>query len=111
MTVLKFCLQISHFEKVSESDPTGAVSVSPVTGEVINNRVLDFDDGSVGDGDGVISFSVLAAAPGIPGGGSGGGGDDGAPLPRVSEARVRMRLRDVNDNAPVFEQLVGSGYL
>ena len=81
-------LQISQFEKLEDSDPYSLVSVSPLTGEVINNRVLDFEVGSE------IQFLVKAVAPPA---------QPGQPS-RSSDARVRVKLEDVNDHAPAFPQ-------
>ena len=35
--------QVTQFEKLDPSDPEGLVSISPLTGEVINNRILDYE--------------------------------------------------------------------
>ncbi len=34
---------MTQFEKLETSDPENLIDISPVTGEVINNRVLDFE--------------------------------------------------------------------
>ena len=58
-----------------------------MTGEIINNYVLDYEDRRDG-----ISFQVRAKAPAEVEGGP----------ERVSDARVVVRLIDVNDNPPTF---------
>ncbi len=68
--------------------------MDPTSGRVTNNRVLDFDGGQE-----TVEFSVLAAAPGLD-------PTDPERTPRVSEARVTIKLQDVNDNEPVFEKEV-----
>ena len=114
-----FFAQVSQFEKLAPSDPEGLISISPLTGEVINNRILDFEqmreivlqvrrylnkkkkkkknrskvyirliDRLV-----YCDFKVRARA-----------GDPGQE--RFSDARVVLKLQDVNDNSPLFEQQV-----
>ena len=78
---------ISHFEKLPDSDPENLIDVSPVTGEVINSGALDYETRRQ------VEVGVRARTQ---------EGD------RFSDARVVVRLKDINDNAPVFEQQVYS---
>jgi hypothetical protein len=78
-----FLPQIGNFEKLPDSDLENLIDISPVTGEVINSRILDYE--RMRD----VSFGVRARAQ---------VGE------RFSDARVVAKLRDINDNAPVFEQ-------
>ena len=39
--------QITQFQKIEASDPYNLVQVSPLTGEVIANRVLDYEIGDM----------------------------------------------------------------
>ena len=35
---------VTSFQKIEETDPENLVDISPLTGEVINNIVLDFEE-------------------------------------------------------------------
>jgi hypothetical protein len=35
--------QVSQYEKLAASDPNNAIDISPSTGEVISNQILDFE--------------------------------------------------------------------
>jgi hypothetical protein len=35
--------QVQQFEKLATSDPGNLIDISPVTGDVINNQILDFE--------------------------------------------------------------------
>jgi len=35
--------EVAKFAKLSTSDPEGLVDISPITGEVINSRILDYE--------------------------------------------------------------------
>lgn len=72
---------ITQFEKVATSDPENLIDISPLTGEVISNQILDFEQRPD------VTFQVRAIA------------ED-----RISDARVKLQLVDINDNAPIFEQ-------
>ena len=39
----KFFLKVQQFEKLATSDPSNLIDISPVTGDVINNQILDFE--------------------------------------------------------------------
>ena len=84
-----FYICIFQYEKISVDD--GLIQVSPLTGEVISNQPLDFETRSE------ISFQVRARADanGIPGN-----------QERTSDAQVTIKLVDINDNFPQFEQEV-----
>ena len=84
-----FYICIFQYEKISVDD--GLIKVSPLTGEVISNQPLDFETRSE------ISFQVRARADanGIPGN-----------QERTSDAQVTIKLVDINDNFPQFEQEV-----
>ena len=79
--------QVTHFEKLRTSDPHDLIDISRVTGEVINKAILDFERGQE------VVFQVRAHAAGFPG-----------QEARTSDAKVTIKLQDVNDNAPVFQQ-------
>ena len=77
---------VSQYEKLSDSDPQNLIDISPVTGEVINNQILDFE--SMRE----VVFRVRAKA-GVQ-----------TQTERTSDATITIKLQDVNDNFPEFEQ-------
>ncbi len=77
---------VSQYEKLSDSDPGNLIGISPVTGEVINNQILDFETMRE------VVFRVRAKA-GVP-----------QAAERTSDATITIKLLDVNDNFPEFEQ-------
>ena len=76
---------VSQYEKIYDSDPQNLIDISPVTGEVFNNQVLDYEQVKE------VTFRVRAKA-GVP------------PQERTSDATITIKLQDVNDNYPQFEQ-------
>ncbi|XP_054723337.1 cadherin-23-like, partial [Uloborus diversus] len=78
---------VTHFEKISGSDPDNYVSVSPVSGVVALNRRLDFEELPLKH----VSFRVKALI-----------GE--SKNQRFSEAVVKINVQDINDNSPVFSQ-------
>ena len=76
---------VNQYEKLIESDPENLIDISPVTGEVINNQILDFESRKE------VTFRVRAKA-GVPS------------QERTSDASITIKLKDVNDNYPVFDQ-------
>ena len=82
-------LPITHFEKLPTSDPENLIDISPLTGEVINNQILDFEQRK----DVVFQVRARAINSGVPG-----------DQERVSDARIKVSLKDINDNSPIFER-------
>lgn len=66
-------------------------SASASTGVIRNRRVLDFDNPTIPND---FTFRIAAAVR----------GDTTTPASSLHEARVRVRVLDTNDNAPIFGQ-------
>ncbi len=78
---------VNQYEKLAGSDPQNLIDISPVTGEVINNQILDFESRKE------VTFLVRAKT----------GGPAGGPE-RFSDAQVTIKLQDINDHFPEFDQ-------
>ena len=76
---------VNQYEKLPDSDPQNLIDISPVTGEVINNQILDYERMKE------VVLRVRAKA-GVPS------------QERTSDATITIKLQDVNDNYPQFNQ-------
>lgn len=76
---------VNQYEKLPDSDLENLIDISPVTGEVINNHILDFEVRKE------VIFRVRART-GVPN------------QERISDATITIKLKDINDNFPVFDQ-------
>ena len=81
-------LPVQQYEEIGNLDIENLISISPLSGEVINNQELDFESRSE------IVFKVLARA------------GQGEAQDRTSDALVTIKLQDINDNVPVFDEMV-----
>ncbi len=77
---------VNQYEKLPDSDPQNLIDISPITGEVINKQILDFERMKE------VVFRVRAKA--------GLGAQE-----RTSDATITIKMQDVNDNFPEFSQL------
>ena len=74
------------------SDPSSnLILLSPETGEVLNSQLLDFET--------IQEVVFLVRAHTVPLGQAAVPGQD-----RTSDARITIKIKDINDNPPVFQQ-------
>ena len=75
----------------SSDQSSNLILLSPETGEVLNSQLLDFET--------IQEVVFLVRAHTVPLGQAAVPGQD-----RTSDARITIKIKDINDNPPVFQQ-------